>query len=151
MALSEAQLNADLTAAMKARDMPRVYVLRGLITAAKNLKVERRGAELGEADLVQLVRREVRKREEASEFATKAGRTDVVEQNEAERRMLEAYVPALLDATQLEGVVREIVASLPSPAIGPVMAVLRERHGGRYDGKQASEIVKRVIAGSSGS
>jgi uncharacterized protein YqeY len=151
VALSEAQLNADLTAAMKARDMPRVYVLRGLITAAKNLKVERRGAELGEADLVQLVRREVRKREEATEFATKAGRTDVVEQNEAERRMLEAYVPALLDGTQLETVVREIVASLPSPAIGPVMATLRDRHAGRYDGKQASEIVKRVIAGSSGS
>ena len=151
MALSEAQLNADLTAAMKARDMPRVYVLRGLITAAKNLKVERRGAELGEADLVQLVRKEVRKREEASEFATKAGRTDVIEQNEAERRMLEAYAPALLDAAQLEAVVREIVASLPSAAMGPAMAALRERYAGRYDGKQASEIVKRVIAGASGS
>ena len=124
MALSEAQLNADLTAAMKARDMPRVYVLRGLITAVKNLKVERRGAELGEADLVQLVRKEVRKREESSEFATKAGRTDVVEQNEAERRMLEAYAPALLDAAALESIVRDIVASLPSPAMGPVMAAL---------------------------
>jgi uncharacterized protein len=151
VALSEAQLNADLTAAMKARDMPRVYVLRGLLTAAKNLKVERRGAELGEADLVQLVRKEVRKREEATEFAVKAGRSDVVEQNDAERRMLEAYVPALLDAGALETVVREIVASLPSPTMGPVMAALRERHAGRYDGKQASEIVKRVIAGASGS
>jgi uncharacterized protein len=150
VALSEAQLNADLTAAMKARDMPRVYVLRGLLTAAKNLKVERRGAELGEADLVQLVRKEVRKREEATEFAVKAGRSDVVEQNDAERRMLEAYVPAL-DAGALETVVREIVASLPSPTMGPVMAALRERHAGRYDGKQASEIVKRVIAGASGS
>jgi uncharacterized protein YqeY len=151
VALSEAQLNTDLTAAMKARDMPRVYVLRGLITAAKNLKVERRGAELAEADLVQLVRREVRKREEACEFAAKAGRTDIVEQNEAERRMLEAYVPALLDAPALEAAVREIIASLPSPTMGPVMAALRERHAGRYDGKQASEIVKRVIAGASGS
>ena len=74
MALTEAQWSADLTAAMKARDMPRVYVLRGLITAAKNLKVERRGGELVEADLVQLVRREIRKREEAEEFAAKADR-----------------------------------------------------------------------------
>jgi uncharacterized protein YqeY len=151
VALSEAQLNADLTAAMKARDMPRVYVLRGLITAVKNLKVERRGAEIGEADLVQVVRREVRKREEALEFASKAGRADVVEQNETERRMLEAYAPALLDAAALETIVRDIVASLPSPAIGPVMAALREGHAGRFDGKQASEIAKRVIAGVSGS
>ena len=146
MALSEERFSADLTAAMKARDMPRVYVLRGLITAAKNLKVERRGAALAEADLVQLVRREVRKRDEAEEFAVKAGRTDVVEQNQAERTILDAYVPALLDAAALEAIVRELAAGLPSPTMGTIMAALRERHGGQFDGKQASEIAKRVIA-----
>ena len=151
MVLSEAQLTADLTAAMKARDMPRVYVLRGLITAAKNLKVERRAQSLSEADLVQLVRREVRQREEAEEFAKKAGRDDAVEQNRAERAMLDAYVPAQMDAAALETVVRGIVASMPSPAMGPVMAALREQHAGQFDGKQASEIVKRVLAGSSAS
>ena len=151
MALSEAQLTADLTAAMKARDMPRVYVLRGLLTAAKNLKVERRAQTLNEADLVQLVRREVRQREEAEEFAKKAGRDDAVEQNRAERAMLDAYVPAQMDAAALETVVRGIVASMPSPAMGPVMAALREQHAGQFDGKQASEIVKRVLAGSSAS
>jgi uncharacterized protein YqeY len=147
--LSEAQLNADLTAAMKARDMPRVYVLRGLLTATKNLTVERRGAPLGEADLVQIVRKEIRQRDEAAEFATKAGRADAVAQNHAERAMLEAYVPAQLDAAALEEVVRGIVGSLPSPAIGPVMAALREGHAGRFDGKLASEIVKRVLAAAS--
>jgi uncharacterized protein YqeY len=151
MALSEAQLTADLTAAMKARDMPRVYVLRGLLTAAKNLKVERRAQTLSEADLVQIVRREVRQREEAEEFAKKAGRDDAVEQNRAERAMLDAYVPAQMDAAALETVVRGIVASLPSPAMGPVMAALREQHAGQFDGKQASEIVKRVLAGGAAS
>lgn len=146
MALSEEQLGADLTAAMKARDMPRVYVLRGLITAVKNLKVERRGAALGEADLVQVVRREVRKREEAEEFAVKAGRADVVEQNRAERRILDTYAPALLDAAALETIVRGIATGLPKPGMGPIMAALREQYAGRYDGKQASEIVKRVLA-----
>jgi uncharacterized protein YqeY len=151
MALSEAQLTADLTAAMKARDMPRVYVLRGLLTAAKNLKVERRAQTLSEADLVQLVRREVRQREEAEEFAKKAGRDEAVAQNQAERAMLDAYVPAQMDAAALETVVRGIVASLPSPAMGPVMAALREQHAGQFDGKQASEIVKRVLAGATAS
>jgi len=149
VALTEAQWNGDLVVAMKARDMPRVYVLRGLITAAKNLRVERRGAEPSEADLVQIVRREVRKREEAQEFAVKANRTDLVEQSQAERRLLEVYVPALLDGDALETIVRDIVRSLPSPAMGSVMAALREQHGGRFDGKQASEIVKRVLAESS--
>lgn len=149
MALNEARWNADLTAAMKARDMPRVYVLRGLLTAAKNLKVERRGAELAEADLVGIVRKEIRQRDEAAEFATKAGRADAVAQNHAERTMLEAYVPAQLDAAALETVVRGLVQSLPSPAIGSVMAALREQHAGKFDGKLASEIVKRVLAGGS--
>src|SRR5947208_7130718 len=102
MGLTEGQLAEDLTRAMKARDMPRVYVLRGLLTAAKNLTVERRGAALGEADLVQIVRKEIRQREEAAEFATKAGRPDAVAQNHAERAMLETYVPAQLDAAALE-------------------------------------------------
>lgn len=151
MALTEEQLASDLTAAMKARDMPRVYVLRGLLTAAKNLKVERRGAALAEGDLVQLVRREVRKREEAEEFAQKAGRTDVVEQNRAERRLLEAYAPELLGPEELETIVRDIARELPTPSIGAIMAALRERHGGRYDGKQASDIARRVTAEASAS
>lgn len=150
MSLSEQQLTTDLTAAMKARDMPRVYVLRGLLTAAKNLKVERKGAALAEADLVQLVRRELRKREEAEEFATKAGRSDVVEQNRAERAILDAYVPALLGEPELERIVRDVVAGLAAPAIGPVMSALRERYAGRFDGKQASEIARRVIAEAAG-
>jgi len=148
--LTEEGLTADLTAAMKARDMPRVYVLRGLITAAKNLKVERRGAALAEADLVSLVRKEMRKREEAEEFAIKAGRTDVIEQNRAERQMLEAYVPALLAPEELERIVRTIAGELPSPTIGAVMSALRERHAGRFDGKLASDVARRVIAGAGG-
>src|SRR5436309_4394397 len=99
-ALTEQQLADDLTRAMKAREMSRVYVLRGLLTAAKNLKVEKRGAALAEADLAQLVRREIRKREEAEEFAAKAGRSELVAQNRSEREMLEAYVPVSLEIVE---------------------------------------------------
>ncbi len=145
MALTEAQLADDLARAMKAREMQRVYVLRGLMTAAKNLKVERRGAALGEGDLAQLVLREVKKREEAEQFAAKAGRTDVIEQNRAERVILDAYAPPALDPAELERVVREL-AAMPGAALGTVMAGLRERFAGRFDGKQASELARRVLA-----
>jgi len=146
VAVSERQLADDLTQAMKARDMPRVYVLRGLLTAVKNLKVEKRGAALGEAELVQLVRREIRKSEEAEEFAAKAGRAELVEQNRAERAMLEAYVPPQLDADQLERAIREIAADPGARSIGAIMAALRERFAGRFDGRQASEITRRILA-----
>jgi hypothetical protein len=148
--MSEEQLAVDLTAAMKAREMPRVYVLRGVLTAVKNLKVERRGGALAEADLVQIVRREMRKCEEAEEYALKAGRDDVVRQNRAERAILAAYVPEQLDAGQLEGAIREIIAAPSARSLGAVMSALRERFAGRHDGRMASEIARRVLAEAAG-
>jgi uncharacterized protein YqeY len=108
--------------------------------------VEKRGAALAEADLVQLVRREIRKREEAEEFAAKAGRTELVEQNRSERAMLERYVPAQLDAAGLEQVIREIAAAPDARSIGAVMAALKARLAGQFDGKVASDIARRVLA-----
>jgi uncharacterized protein YqeY len=149
-ALTEQQLADDLTRAMKAREMPRVYVLRGLITAVKNLKVERRGAALGEGDLVQVVRREIRKREEAEEFAVKAGRQELVEQNQAERALLEAYAPVVLAPAELEDAIRAIAAQPEGRTLGAIMTALRERFAGRFDGRQASEIARRVLAEPAG-
>lgn len=149
-ALTEQQLAEDLTRAMKAREMPRVYVLRGLITAVKNLKVERRGATLGEGDLAQVVRREIRKREEAEEFALKAGRQELVEQNRAERALLEAYAPASLAPAELEEAIRAIAAQADARTLGAIMTALRERFAGRFDGRQASEIARRVLAEPAG-
>jgi uncharacterized protein len=144
--LTEQQLADDLNRAMKARDMPRVYVLRGVIAAVKNLKVERRGAEIGEADLVQVVRKEIRKREEAEEFALKAGRQEAVDQNRSERAILEAYAPAQLDPSALEEAIREIAADPGARNLGAVMGALKARFAGRFDGRQASDIARRVLA-----
>jgi uncharacterized protein YqeY len=146
VALTEQQLADDLNRAMKARDMPRVYMLRGVIAAVKNLKIERRGAELAEADLSQIIRKEIRKREEAEEFALKAGRRDAVEQNRGERAMLEAYAPAQLDPVALEQAIREIAAEPNAGNLGAVMGALKARFAGRFDGRQASEIARRVLA-----
>ena len=148
--LTEDQLAKDLSSAMKAREMERVYVIRGVITAVKNLKVEKRGQAVVEAELVQIVRKEIRKREEAEEFAAKAGRNDLLEQNRAERAMLEAYVPAQLDPAQLEAAIREAAARPEGRSLGAIMGSLKERFAGRYDGKQASELARRVLSESQG-
>jgi uncharacterized protein len=150
VAVSEEQLAQDLTAAMKARDAQRVAVLRGVVAAAKLLKVERRAPRLEEADLVQVLRKEVRKREEAEEFAVKAGREDLVSQNRAERAILDEYVPAPLAADELERAIRDALAGGVPRQMGAVMTTLRERYPGRLDGKVASESVRRVLAEPAG-
>jgi hypothetical protein len=145
VALTEQQLSADLVGAMKARDIVRTEVLRGVLAAVKNLKVERRGVALTEADLVQVVRREIRQRDEAAEFAVKGGRSDILERNRAERAVLEGYLPAPLEPAELEAAIRTIVAA-EGRALGAIMARLRERYAGRYDGREASDIARRVLA-----
>lgn len=141
---SEAQLQADLHAAMKARQMDKVYVLRDVIAAIKNLKVDKMLPELGEADVVALLRKEVSKRTEAAEFAQKANRPELVAKNEGEKALLEAYLPSQIAPAQLEEIIRGLAAELGSTQIGPLMAKLRERHAGRFDGKLASEIIRKL-------
>lgn len=145
-ALSEERLRRELHGAMKAREMSIVYVLRGLLAAIANLKIEKGVAELGEAEVIGLVQREAKKREEAEEFARQAGREDLVEQNAAERAVLKRYLPRPLDDAELTNLLRSWVAEGVT-AIGPLMARLKERHAGRYDGKRASEIARGLLAG----
>jgi uncharacterized protein YqeY len=144
--LSEQRLSEDLHRAMKVRDMTTVLVLRGVVAAAKNAKIERRTQELSESELVEIVRREVRKRQEAEEFARQAGRDDLVRQNASERAVLEPYLPALLTGAALEACVRELVRAAPGAAIGQVMGALKAQHAGRFEGREASDVVRRVLA-----
>jgi hypothetical protein len=149
VALSEQQLSDDLKRAMKARDMTAVYVLRGVTAVAKNVKVERRATtDLSEADLVEIIRREVRKRQEAQDFAAKAGRDDLVQQNATERAILEPYLPAMLAGAALESCVRALIQAQPGAALGQIMGALKTQHAGLFDGREASDLVRRVLAES---
>ena len=144
MAVAEAQLQRDLQDAMRARDRQRIDVLRGLLAAIKNAKVERQLAELPEADILAIVRKELNKRTEIIGYARQAGRAETVAQGEAEQAILEAYLPQQLGAAELDAVVRSIAAELGTTQIGPLMAELRKRYAGQFDGKLASELIKKL-------
>jgi uncharacterized protein len=143
--VTEEKLRADLQSAMKARDMPTVYVLRGLLAVIGNQKIEKGGAELTAAEILALAQREAKKREEAEGFARTAGRDDLVAQNAAERAILARYLPAPLDDAELANLVRSWLADGLN-SMGAIMTRLKERHAGQYDGKRASEIVRSMLA-----
>ena len=88
---------------MKARAAEKVSVLRDVIAAIKNLKVEKMISTVPEADIVTLVRREINKRNEAAEFARKGNRPELVQKNESERAVLEAYLPRQLEIWETNG------------------------------------------------
>ena len=130
---------------MKQRAMPTVYVLRGLLAAIANRRIELAAAELPPAEMLALIQREAKKREEAESFARQAGREELVQQNAAERAILARYLPALLDDAQLTSLIRGWMDE-GLTTMGPLMARLKERHPGQYDGKRASEIVRTLLA-----
>ena len=141
---TEADIQRDLTAAMKARSADERDVLRGLVTAIKNVKVEKMVAELGEAEIAQLVRKELNKRAETIKFARQGGRADLVAENERQQAVLERYLPKQLSPEDLEKIIQDLATELGTTAIGPLMAKLKERHAGQFDGKVASQIIGKI-------
>lgn len=144
--MDEESLQGDLRDAMRARDQRRVDILRGIIAAAKNLKVERRGAALDEADLLAIVRKEAKKRVDIIAFATKGNRPEIVADAEAEKAILEGFLPGQISGDELASVVRDLAAELGTAEIGPIMTALRERFAGRFDGKEASAAVRSLAS-----
>ena len=145
---TEAQLQSDLQSAMKARAADKMSVLRDVIAAVKNLKVEKMIATVPEADIVTMVRREINKRNEAAEFARKANRPELVQKNESEKSP--SSRPTCRSSSAPRSWKRSSRRWRPSSGstqIGPLMAKLRERHAGTYDGKLASELIKKLGVG----
>lgn len=143
---TEQSLVAALHEAMKARDMPRVYVVRGLLTAIRGRRVDKRADSLSEAEVAEIVRREVRKRVEAEEFAARGERPELVEQNRRERAILEEFLPPPLAREELQRIVEKLVASGEAGSVGQIMSRLRASYGGRFDGGEASEVARAVLA-----
>jgi uncharacterized protein YqeY len=143
------RLRDELTAAMKSGDKLRTMVLRGVLAEVSRFEVEKDvRREADEAAIMQILKREKARREETLMFARKGGRQDLVDQNEAELKIIEGYLPAGISEDDLRAAVKDAIAG-GNTQIGPLMKTLREKFGARFDGKLASEIVKQEIAARS--
>jgi uncharacterized protein YqeY len=140
----KARLQNDLKVAMKAGDKPRVMTIRGVLTEITRIEKDVR-REANEAEIVQVLKRERARREEALEFARKGNRADLVEQNETEAKILDAYLPTALSADEVQAAISAQIGAGVAQ-IGPLMKALRDQFGARLDGKIASEFVKQALA-----
>lgn len=138
------KLQEDLKTAMKSRDTRRMMAIRGLLSEISRVEKDVR-RDATEAEIVQLVKRERARREEALGFARQANRADLIEQNETEAKILAAYLPPELPLEEVSAAVNEIIAS-GATQMGAVMKALRDRFGPQLDGKVASDLVKQALA-----
>ena len=146
-----AQINADLTAAMKAKDAPRLSALRMLKAAVMNKEVEKARA-LDDAEVLQVVASLVKQRRDSIEQFTTAGRHDLVAKETGEVTVLERYLPPAASPEQIEAAVAEAIAEsgASSPKdMGKVMkAVMPKLAGRNADGKTVNEAVRRALGGA---
>jgi uncharacterized protein YqeY len=138
------KIQDDLKAAMKGGDKLRMMALRSVLSEISRLEKDVR-RDPSDAEILQIIKRERAKREESLEFARKAARQDLVEQNETEAKILDSYLPAAASAGEVRA---EIAAAIASGAaqMGPVMKALRDKFGAGLDGKMASELAKVALA-----
>lgn len=147
MSLKE-QLQHDLQDAMRARDERRKLALRMALTAVQLAEVEQR-SDLDDAAIAEVIRKEVRRREDALEMVRQSGRADVIAEDEAQIAILRSYLPQLLTAEELTAIAREVIAEVQaaSPAdMGKVMKLLMPRVQGKADGRMVSQVVRDLLS-----
>lgn len=143
------KLMADVKAAMIAKDAPKLSALRMLQSAIKNREIELRPEEIKPEDVQGVIRKLVKQRKESIEQFTTAGRQDLVDQETAELKVLEVYLPAQMGREQIEKIVTEVIASLGAKTVkdmGPVMKEVTVRTAGAADNKIVSELIKAKLS-----
>jgi uncharacterized protein len=153
MAELKERLRADLTRSMKARDSLRSSTLRMVLTAITNAEVSGKQArELDDAQVVDVLSTEMKKRREAATAYDDAGRQELADKERAEAAVLTEYLPAQLSEQEITAIVSQAVdstgaAGQGTKAMGQVMRVVQPQVKGRADGAVVAAEVKRQLGG----
>ena len=160
------RINDDLRAAMRAGDELRKTTLRGLLSAVRAaedaaVKAKVDAATVGDApermvvdftddEVIQVIRRQVKQRQDSIEQFQKAGRPDLVEKETAEAAILQGYLPQQMSREQIAEEARAVIAE--AGATGPadkgkVMPALMKRIQGKADGREINAVVTELLGG----
>jgi uncharacterized protein YqeY len=142
----EEKILADYKQAMKNRDRLRSSVLSFLRSSLKNLAIDKRKDILSDEEVISVIKKQIKQREDSIEQFKRGGRTDLSEKETKEKEILESYLPEQLGEEKIRAIVDEIVVSLGGTAsmadMGKVMKEVMAKVGASSDGKIVSSIVK---------
>jgi len=145
----KAKLIEEMKGAAKEKDKARLSIIRFALAAVQNKEKELL-RELSEQEAIQVISGLIKKGKESIEQFRTGQRTDLVEKEEHEIAVLQAFLPQQLTTAELEAEVSEAVeeagASAPQD-MGKVMKILMPRIAGRADGKVVNELVRKRLAG----
>ena len=145
----EQRLTDDMKAAMKAGEKETLGVVRRVLAALKNARIEKK-ADLDEQDEIKVVRSIAKQHKESIEQFRAAGREDLATKEEAELVILSVYLPPEMDQAQLEAIINEVIAETGASSMkdmGGVIKAVMARTGGQAEGGAVSALVKDKIGG----
>lgn len=145
----EKKIMDDYKEAMKSRDALKTSVLSFLRAEMINLAVAKNKKELDDSDVVSVVRKQIKSRQDSIEQFTKGNRADLADKEKQELAILKAYLPEELSADEIKKVIEEAVAltsALGMKDMGKVMKEVNAKIAGKADGKLVSDLVKERLS-----
>ena len=146
------QLMADLRTALREQDELRKGTIRMALAAIKYARVAK-NADLTDEEMLAVLQKEVKQRQESIVEYKRGGRDDLVAQETAEIGILEPYLPKMMDRQEIAEAARAAIAEVGADnpkQMGQVMRVLMPRVHGRADGRLVNEIVRELLSGKPG-
>jgi uncharacterized protein len=142
------KVNTDIAAAMKAKAPTRLSALRMLKAAIMNKGIEK-SHDLDDAEVLQVVSTLVKQRRDSIEQFAKAGRTDLVDKESAEIKILEEYLPPAASAEEIDAAISAAITETGASSVkdmGKVMKAVMPRLAGKNaDGRAVNEAVRRKL------
>ena len=144
------RVDEDLKEAMRAKNASKLGVLRMLKSALSYAAIEKSGGkgELSDADALQVVRKQVKQRQDSIESFEKGGRSELAAKEKEELAILQSYLPQQMSAEEIAKIVRETIAEVRATSkaqMGAVMKALQPKVAGRADGKTLSAEVQKQL------
>lgn len=139
----------DIKDAMRSKDSLKLNTLRFLQSAIKNREIELRPNPLNDEESMSVIKKLVKQRKESIEQYKAGNRQDLVDQESAELKILETYLPAQMSKEQVEKLVAEAIASTGAKSVKEMGAVMKEvlaKSGGAADNKLVSELVRAKLS-----
>lgn len=145
------RIDADIKAAMLAREKDRLNALRA-IKSAILLELTKEGGQNGLDETVglKIMQKLHRQRMESAAIYHQQGRADLASEEEAQAKVIEAYLPKRMSEAEVEATVREVISALGATSMadmGKVMGEANKRMAGKADGSVVAAMVKRLLAG----
>jgi uncharacterized protein YqeY len=145
------RIDDDLKTAMREKNATKLGVLRMLKAAIMNAAIEKGGADtkLNDADATQVIRKQVKQRQDSIEQFEKGGRAELAAKEKDELSILQSYLPQQMSADELSKIVRETIAEVGATSkaqMGAVMKTLQGKIAGRADGKTLSAEVNKQLS-----